>query len=146
FVIISIWRYIKYHSQDWFIILILFLGFFSLYSLYLGVNWSLGLIMLGALVLIFFTYYCYIKEHNIQSLVWALLISILGVEFFVALIVWPIDPKDKSLILIGSFYFFTEIIKLKESNQLNWKKTISLGILILLIILLIILTSNWYKQ
>lgn len=144
--IVSLWRYIKYHSQDWFIILILFLGFFSLYSLYLGVNWSLGLIMLGALALIFFTYYCYIKEHDIYSLIYTLLAAILGLELFVTLIVWPIDPKDKSLILVSSFYFFTEIVKLKEVKQLNWKKSLSLGILILIIILLIILTSNWYKQ
>jgi len=103
------------------------------------------MIMLGAILIPSVLYYFYLGEETILSYVYTTLIGILELELFLSLIPWPIDPKGKSLILVGSFYFFTEMIRFKKEESLSWQKAVSLAILILIIIVMVILTSQWYK-
>lgn len=144
-ILISLWRLIKSKKTDWLMLIFLFLGFLALYNLYLGVNWSMGLIMLGVLAISGLVYYLLIDKPAMLSYLFLILIAILELELFLTLIPWPIDPKGKSLILTTSFYFFASMVKLKEENNLDWKKTVSILMLAIIIAILVILTTQWYQ-
>jgi len=132
-------------QRNWLMLIFLFLCFFDLFSLYLGVNWSLGLIMLGVLSVTALAFYFSHEHLTNVSFLYLILIAILEVEIFLALVPWPIDPKGSSLIAVGAFYFFASVIKLKEEEKLNWRNILPVLILLVIIGILVVFTTQWYK-
>lgn len=132
-------------QRNWMMLIFLFLCFFDLFSLYLGVNWSLGLIMLGVLSVTALAFYFSHEHLTNVSLLYLVLIAILEVEIFLALVPWPIDPKGSSLIAVGAFYFFASVIKLQEEEKLNWRNVLPVLILLVIIGALVVFTTQWYK-
>lgn len=145
FIVLALVQLMVKKQRNWIMLIFLFLSFFDLFSLYLGVNWSLGLIMLGVLIVTALAFYFSHEHLTNVSLLYLVLIAILEVEVFLALIPWPIDPKGSGLIALGAFYFFINMIKLKEEEKLSWRTVLPIFVLLAIIGVLVVLTTQWYK-
>lgn len=134
---------------DFLAIIVFYLLLFNLYNFYFVMTWPLWLVML--LLLLFTAGIFYLTNWiNIElidkrlNLVYLLLIALIILEIFLALIPWPTDPKGKAMILATVFYLFTGLVSLKAHQQLDWKKSLSYLAISFLIILAIIITTQWY--
>ncbi len=150
--VFGIWRLVEKHDIDWILLLSLYLGFYDLFSFYDIFSffniWIINArLVIPVLVFIISSllYYFYFVSHKVHltAYIYTVFIGILELEIFLALIPWPIDPKGKSLIMVGSFYFLSEILKSREEGRISFKRALSFAILMILIIFLVISTSQW---
>ncbi len=131
------------------ILLVLYLGFFSIYNLLYGLGIPLYFVMLAVWLLCSAMFYSLLALDQIDTLlthplfwVYTSLVGLVVLEVFLSLSFWPIDPKVKSLILVVIYYIITKIIYLYTHNVLNFKKILGFLIVSVLIIGLMML-SLW---
>lgn len=131
------------------VLLVLYLGFFSIYNLLYGLGIPLYFVMLAVWLFVSAMFYSLLALDEIDTLlthplfwVFTSLVGLVILEVFLSLSFWPIDPKVKSLILVVIYYLITKIIYLYTHNVLNFKKILGFLIISVLIIGLMIL-SIW---
>lgn len=131
------------------VLLVLYLGFFSIYNLLYGLGIPLYFVMLAVWLLCSTMFYILLALDEIDTLlshplfwVFISLVGLVTLEVFLSLSFWPIDPKVKSLILVVIYYIITKIIYLYTHNVLNFKKILGFLIVSVLIIGLMIF-SLW---
>ena len=138
--------------REFLILLVLYLGLFTLYNLLYGLSIPLFIIMIAILMLVSSLFFGIIMMDRIDVLIdkplFRLFIILMGLailEIFISLSYWPIDPKLKSLIIVVIFYIITNLIYLYVHSMLKLKRIagyLIVSIIILSVIVLIIwLTS-----
>jgi hypothetical protein len=138
------WAYFvsfKIKENNFLVIVLYFLLFYNCYSLFFTLGMPLWLPMILVTLLTASIYYFY----STDSIAYAVLLTLIVLEIFLSLVSWPTDPKGKSLILVGIIYLFYGISAQKDHNKLEFKKSISYIVICLLIIILVVLTSQWYS-
>lgn len=138
------WAYFvsfKKKENNFLIIVLYFLLFYNCYSLFFYLGMPLWLPMMLVIILTALIYYFFSSD----SIVYAVLLTLIVLEIFLSLISWPTDPKGKSLILVGVIYLFYGISAQENHNKLEFKKIIPYVVICLLIIILVVLTSQWYS-
>jgi hypothetical protein len=131
------------------VVLILYLGIFSLYNLLYGLGIQLYLIMIAVWLLVTLLFIGLLILDRMDKLVSKTLFSLFAclnglviLEVFLSLSFWPIDPKIKSLVLVVIFYLVVNLFYLYANNMLRFKKTFGY-ILISLIILALSVLNVW---
>ena len=131
------------------VLLVLYLGFFSIYNLLYGLGIPLYFVMLAVWMLCSAMFYILLALDDINTLlshplfwVFISLVGLVTLEVFLSLSFWPVDPKVKSLILVVIYYIITKIIYLYTHNVLNFKKILGFLVVSVLIIGLMML-SLW---
>lgn len=131
-------------------ILISYLLFFDLYYLFLNFQWALWQIMtlfiVGASSIFLLAHWAN-KDELGENYFWAYLIltNFILLEIFLSLIPWPIDPKNKAMILTTLFYTISGLINLKKQHQLIWDRILYYVIIAILLISGIVLTAQWFR-
>lgn len=132
--------------REFLILLILYLGLFSLYNLLYGLSIPLYLIMVAISVLVAGLFFGLLVLDRLETIidpplfwVFVVLVGLVILEIFLSLSFWPIDPKVKSLIIVIIFYLITNLIYLYTHNMLRLKRIagfLAVGILILGLLIL----------
>jgi len=132
-------------KREFLILLMLYLGLFSLYNLLYGLSIPLYLVMIAVLLLVsglFFNLLVLDKLETVISppLFWVFIVmmGLIILEIFLSLSFWPVDPKTKSLIIVVIFYLTTNFIYLYSHNVLKLKRIAGFLIVGLLILALLI--------
>lgn len=115
--------------QEFLILLILYIGLFSLYNLLYSLSIPLFIIMIAILVFVSGLFFGMLVIDRLNTLigqplfwVFILLIGLVILESFLSLSFWPIDPKIKSLIIVVIFYLVTNSIYLHTHHVLKLKR------------------------
>lgn len=140
---LSVWAgymFFKKKENDFLVIILYFLLFYDCYSLFFSFSWPLWLPM-GLIIVFTAPIYYFFWSH---SRVYAVLLTLIILEIFLGLLPWPTDPKGKAMILVGIFYLFSGFISSREQNELSLKKIAPYIIVSFMVILMVILTSQWY--
>lgn len=135
--------------REFLILLVLYLGLFTLYNLLYGLSIPLYLVMMAALVLVAGLFFGLLILDRLVTIidpplfwVFVVLVGLVVLEIFLSLSFWPIDPKVKSLIIVVIFYLITNSIYLYAHNVLRLKRIAGyLTVAILLVSSLIV--SIW---
>lgn len=132
-------------------LIILYLGFFSLYNLLYGINLPLYVAMVIFLIFVNVLLLSVLIIDGIDKLlgkklflIFILLTGLAMVEIFLSLYFWPIDPGIKSLILVIAFYQVFNLVYLYAHSMLRLSK-IRGYLLINILILATIFLSIWLK-
>lgn len=136
--------------REFMILLVLYLGLYSLYNLLYGLSIPLYLIMVAVLVLVPGLFFGLLMLDRIESIidpalfrVFVILLGLVILEIFLSLSFWPLDPKVKSLIIVVIFYLITNLIYLYTHSMLKLKRIA--GFLIAAAIIFVILALNiWF--
>lgn len=136
-------------KRELLMLLILYLGLFSLYNFLYSVNIPIYLVMIAVLGLVSILFFSLLSLDKIDSLmekeVFHLLIALMGLvtlEVFLALYFWPINPETKSLIIVVIFYLITSLIYLYVHSMLRLRRIVGF-LIVSLLILGIILIFTW---
>jgi hypothetical protein len=131
------------------VLLVLYLGFFTLYNLLYGLGIPLYFVMVAVWLLVSAMFYILLTLDSIDTLlthplfwVFTSLVGLVILEVFLSLSFWPIDPKVKSLILVIIYYLVTNLIYLYTHNVLNFKR-ISGFLIVSFIILGLMVLNIW---
>lgn len=132
-------------------LLILYLGLFSLYNLLYSQNIPLYLIMIAVLALVAILLYSLLSLDEINKImglsifqVFIFLMGLVILEVFLTLYFWPIGPEVKSLIIVVVFYLIISLIYLYVHSMLRLKR-IAGYLIVSLLILTIILLITWFR-
>jgi len=132
-------------------LLILYLGLFSLYNLLYSQNIPLYLIMIAILALVSILLYSLLSLDEIDKImglpIFQVFIFIMGLtilEVFLSLYFWPIEPEVKSLIIVVVFYLIISLIYLYVHSMLRLKR-IAGYLIVCFLILTIILLITWFR-
>lgn len=135
--------------REFLILLVLYLGLYSLYNLLYGLSIPLYLIMIAVLVLVSGLFFGLLILDRLETLidpplfrVFIILLGLVVLEIFLSLSFWPIDPKVKSLIIVVMFYLITNLIYLYTHSMLKLKRIVGFLIVAMVILGLLIL-SVW---
>jgi|GEM_PF-997119 len=133
--------------NEFIILLILYLGLFTLYNALYGLSIPLYLVMIAVLTLVSGLFFGLLVSDKLDTIinpplfsVFIIMSGLVILETFLSLSFWPIDPKVKSLIIVVIFYIITNLIYLYTHNVLKLKRT--LGILIVGIVILTVFILN----
>lgn len=132
--------------REFIILLILYLGLFTLYNLLYGLSIPLYLVMIAILVLVAGLFAGLLVLDRLGTIispplfwVFILMVGLVVLETFLSLSFWPIDPKVKGLIIVVIFYLMTNLIYLYAHSVLKLKRTIGILIVSVAILSLFIL-------
>jgi len=130
--------------------LMLYLGLNDLYNIRYGLAVPMAAILIGALLLTFFLSYLlgriYKYEEMIEkniSLVYLMASNLVVLEIFLAMSLWPVDPKTKSLVIVVTFYLMNKLIYLNVLRVLNLKRAVGFVIISILILGGVISLGFW---
>lgn len=134
------------------ILLILYLGLFSIYNLLYGLSIPLFIVMLAILLLVCSLFFGLIMIDRVNTLIskplfnlFIILMGLVILEIFLSLSYWPVDPRFKSLIIVVIFYLITNLIYLHVHSMLKLKRII--GYLIVCVVILIpIALILWFSS
>ncbi len=136
-------------KRELLMLLILYLGLFSLYNFLYSINIPIYLVMMAVLGLVSILFFSLLSLDKIDSLmgkeVFHLFIALMGLvvlEVFLALYFWPINPETKSLIIVVIFYLITSLIYLYVHSMLRLRRIVGF-LIVSLLILGIILIFTW---
>ena len=132
-------------------LLILYLGLFTLYNLLYGQNIPLYLIMIAILALVAILLYSLLSLDQMDKImgrsifqVFIFLMGLAILEVFLSLYFWPIEPELKSLIVVVIFYLIISLIYLYVHSMLRFKR-IAGYLIVCFIILALILLVTWFR-
>lgn len=156
FWIISLYLYFFKKQQEFLIFTLLYLVFYTSYSFYYHMNWSLWLVLIVLIIFLILTTYVFINSKNEEIMhfhqnnknvlfFYYSLINLIIIEFFITLIPWPIDPKGKSIIILCVYYMIYGAIKLWNEKKFNISNLLIYLVVGIIIIFGIIVTSSWYS-
>lgn len=136
--------------REFIILLILYLGLFTLYNLLYGLSIPLYLVMIAILVLVAGLFFGLLVLDRLETIisppifwVFIIMVGLVVLEVFLSLSFWPIDPKIKGLIIVVIFYLMTNLIYLYTHSVLKLKRII--GILVVSIVILsLFILSIWF--
>jgi hypothetical protein len=104
----------------------------------------------AVLGLVAFLYYFLVKISHLSqelekkvSLAYLATISLIVLEIFLAMSLWPVDPKTKALVIVIVFYLSLRLIYLNAHHVLNLKRASGFVITSLLILAGIIALGWW---
>lgn len=153
--IVTIWVWFEtfiFRRFEPLIIVTLYLSFFNLNNLYLGISfplWVLGIIAaIIASGFFFASVSLQLTPHNTLILLYALIIGLASTEIFLALYFWTtasasgITNMSLSSMLVIAFYMLWRTISFHLQNKLNNRLAVSYLVFGSFIILLILLTSS----
>jgi len=141
--IYSLWLFFSSYEKKWLTYLTLFLVMSDIYNSHIGLDWSFSIIIVSVILTVWFLYILTCPYSGKLNKLYIILICILELEIFLSLILWPINSIGKSLILVSSFWAFTEIVHLKKEKQLTNTRVYVISALYLVAMVLVILTSIW---
>ena len=141
---------LKINKLEYLILAIFFLLIYDFYNLYfsLGVGlWVEIILLLGTVGVM--TYILLDKARaSIDSklrYVYLTFASLVSMEIFLTLVSWPVDPKNKAIILVLVYYLVYNAIFINAEDKLSFKKISPYLAVVLVLATLIMATSEWYK-
>lgn len=131
------------------ILLILYLGIFTLYNIRYGLAVPTAVILAIVGILTSFLFYAQSRlsilkpaDKNLVN-IFLLVTDLIVLEIFLVMSLWPVDPKTKTLVITVIFYLISKVVYLRFHNVLNLKR-ISGFLLASLVILATIFAVNWW--
>jgi len=150
---ISLWQINSFDGIA--LLLVLYLSFYDLYNIHYWRGIPIALIIIGVFLITMLLFYAEtsffyaetsfskakeIIEKDIFK-VYLLVIGLSIVEVFLAMDLWPVDPRTKSLILAVIFYLISKIIYLYANSMLSLRRIIGFVAISLLILGVIVILS-----
>ncbi len=152
--IVLIYQYFTKNKIEFLVYPALYLVFFSSYSIYYSLNWSLWSVLLFLIISLNIIIYFVVNNmqlgnsldklnNNIKYFYFALY-NLLLVEVFLTLIPWPTDPRGKAIILLVVFYIIEGLVLAWQNKKFVFNQVYQYFTIGLLIIFAIIITTTWY--
>jgi len=144
--LISLWQINS--SSEIILLLTLYLSFYDLYNVHYWRGIPIALIIIAVFLISMLLFYAQttfskakeIIEKNVFK-VYLLVMGLSVVEVFLAMDLWPADPRTKSLVLAVIFYLVMKTIYLYANSMLNFKRIIGSIVVSILIFGIIIILS-----
>ena len=147
--LISLWQMKK--LPEILVLLVLYLGLFDFYNIRYGLAIPTAIILLGICALVSLLYYfsarIYKFEETLEkniSLIYMVTTSLITLEIFLAITLWPVDPKTKSLIIVVAFYLVMRLIYLNVHHVLNLKRALGFVAASILIMAVVVSLGWWF--
>lgn len=140
---------LSFKSQpEMLILLVLYLGLDNLYNIRYSLAVPLSFIMLAVYLLATLSFYLEARASKILPaaeknlfLLYGATCGLVGLEIFLTMTFWPVDPKIKSLVIVFVFFLIWRLFYFYINNVLHLKRTLIL-ILVTLVILGLVLFFN----
>lgn len=146
--LIGIWQLNR--LPETLILTMLYLGLYDFYNIRYGLAIPMALILLGVLALTIFLFYLQSRIHKYEEstnndilLVYLFTLSLVVLEIFLTMSLWPVDPKTKSLVIVIIYYLASRLISLNIYRVLSLKRAFGF-LLVSLLILGVVITLSWY--
>jgi len=144
--LISLWQI---NSIDEIILLLtLYLSFYDLYNIHYWRGIPIAIIILAVLlitILLFYAQTTFSKAKEIIEKdifkVYSLVIGLSIIELFLAMDLWPVDPRTKSLVLAIIFFLISKTIYLYANSMLSFKRMVGFIVVSVLILGIIVILS-----
>lgn len=143
---ISLWQINSFDEIA--LLLVLYLSFYDLYNIHYWRGIPIALIIIGVFLITMLLFYAQTSFSKAKEIiakdifkVYSLVIGLAIVELFLAMDLWPVDPRTKSLILAVIFYLISKIIYLYANSMLSLKRMMGFVVVSLLIFGVIVILS-----
>ena len=130
--------------------LLLYLGLYDFYNIRYGLAVPMATILIGVFGLAIFLVYLLTKIYNLGEildkniiLVYLLTAGLIVLEIFLAMSLWPVDPKTKALVIVIVFYLSMRLVYLNAHHVLNLNRAAGFVIASILILAGVISLGWW---
>ena len=131
-------------------VLLLYLGLYDFYNIRYGLAVPTATILIGVFGLAIFLVYLLTKIYNLGEilekniiLVYLLTVGLIVLEIFLAMSLWPVDPKTKALVIVIVFYLSMRLVYLNAHHVLNLNRAAGFVIASILILAGVISLGWW---
>lgn len=146
--LVGLWQMSK--TPEILAMIMLYLGLYDFYN----IRYGLAIPMAGILVAVFlfmaFLYYFLAKIYQFEelidknvSLIYLLTLGLVVLEIFLAMSLWPVDPKTKTFVIVIAFYLMSKLIYLNVNRVLNLKRAVGFVIASVLVLAGVISFTWW---
>jgi len=143
---VSLWQINSFDEIA--LLLVLYLSFYDLYNIHYWRGIPIALIIIGVFLIVMLLFYAQtffskakeIIEKDIFK-VYSLVIGLSIVELFLAMDLWPVDPRTKSLVLAIIFFLISKTIYLYANSMLSFKRMVGFIVVSILILGIIVILS-----
>ena len=129
--------------------LMLYLGLDDFYNVRYGLAVPMATILIAVFFLALFLTYLLMRIYKYEEILekstsstYLLTSGLVVLEIFLAMSLWPVDPKTKSLVIVIVFYLMNKLIYLNINRVLNLKRA-SGFIIVSIIILASVISLGW---
>ncbi len=130
--------------------ILLYLGLYDFYNIRYGLAIPMAVILVAVFLLVVFLYYFLARIYRFEelidknvSLIYLLTLGLVVLEIFLAMSLWPVDPKTKTLVIVIAFYLASKLIYLNVNRVLNLKRSVGFVIASVLILAGVISFTWW---
>ena len=132
-------------------VLLLYLGLYDFYNIRYGLAVPTAVILIGVFGLSIFLVYLLTKIYNLGEilekniiLVYLLTAGLIVLEIFLAMSLWPVDPKTKALVIVIVFYLSMRLVYLNAHRVLSLKRAGGFVLVSILVLASVIGLSWWF--
>lgn len=147
--LIGLWQMSK--LPEILVMLLLYLGLYDFYNVRYGLAVPMAVILISVFGLAIFLDYFLGKIYKFEEvleknifLVYLFTTGLIILEIFMAMSLWPVDPKTKALVIVIVFYLCSRLIYLNVHRVLNLKRAGGFVLVSLLILASVIALGWWF--
>lgn len=146
--LIGLWQISK--TPEILAMILLYLGLYDFYNIRYGLAIPMAVILVAVFLLVVFLYYFLARIYQFKELIdknifliYLLTLGLVVLEIFLAMSLWPVDPKTKTLVIVIAFYLMSKLIYLNVNRVLNLKRAAGFVIASVLILAGVISFTWW---